>query len=221
MSDKVLETVQRIICQVIGAKPEDVKADTRFSELDIDEEEFYRIYKRCCSELHVSLNSILNTMPIYRVKAGNQVMASLRKLAPFYKRAAMVLDQSDVHFEDETLESLAETMYRGRYISSGKTQPPLHPPRSRLYVYCWLAGVLALVILIPFGLAYLPCSSIKTECTSPIWTQMKAMLPVTMAIGVLSVIVAFGPGIWGVKQYEKKLKQRTDKWGDGTTNLLK
>jgi hypothetical protein len=221
MSDKVYDTVHRVVCGVIGADLGDVSADTRFSELDIDEEDFYRIYRKCSSELKVSLNSILNTMPIYRVKAGNQVMASLRRLAPFNERAAMVLDQSDVHFEDETLESLAETMYRGRYISSGETQPPLHPPRSRLYVYCWVAGIFALVFLIPFILAYLPCSSIKTECTSPVWTQMKAMLPVTLLIGVLSIIFAFAPGFWGVNQYEKNLKQRADKWGDGSTNLLK
>jgi len=221
MPDKLYDTVHRIVCEVTGAFPAAVSADTRFSELDVDEEDFYKIYKKCCSELNVSLNSILNTMPIYRVRAGVLVMASLRKLAPFNARAAMVLDQYDVHFEDETLESLTETMYRGRYVSSGKTQPPLHPPRSKLYVYFWLAGVFALVFLIPFGLAYLPCSSINAACDSPVWRQMAAMLPVTLSIGVLSVLFVFGPGFRELSQYEKKLQQRTDKWGDGPHNLLK
>jgi hypothetical protein len=218
MSDKIYETVRRVVCEVTGAKPKDIRPETRFSELDIDEEDFYRIYRTCCAELNVSLNSILNTMPIYRVRAGALVMASLRRLAPFSKRAAMVLDEYDVHFEDETIESLAQTMYKGRYISSGKTQPPLHPPHSKAYMILWLFGLFALVFLIPYSLAYLPCSSIKAECASPIWTQMKAMLPVTAAIGAVCLGFAFGPGLWGMRQYEEKIKQRVDKWGDRIDN---
>lgn len=199
LQDDVFLSVRRIVGEVMDIDPADLTGDTRFSDLPLEyEEDFHDIYERCCQALNVPLPAILNTMPVYRQRIGEQMMNGWRLLAPFFARADRLLAEHDVRMECETLDSLAETMRQGRYVSSGQFWPRANPLRSKRYVLGWLAGLMGATVAVPYALTFLPCRLICIYWGFSTFTQMQNMLPVAFAIFLFVLVVTIAPGVYGL-----------------------
>lgn len=218
MEDRELLTVRRVVSDFAVVDMSALTARTRFSELEIYDDDLEEVFDRCGEELGVSGDNILDTMPDYRPEAGELTMNSWRNLAPFSPRAAMLLAAHDVPVDDDTLGSLAESLRRGVHVPSGAYLPSENTPRSKRYVVGWGVGIVGAAIACAFGLALLPCDSACRACADSTWQAMTEALPITLGIAMLVEAIAFVPGLVGLWRWKDTRRGRADAaHGPGTT----
>jgi hypothetical protein len=103
-----------------------------------------------------------------------------------------LLERHDIKYHDETLASVAESIRREIYVSSGEVCLGRNPPRSVRYVVGWALGLPVAAAAIPYGLALLPCNPICTDCT-------QSTLTISMGLAVLHYMIAFVPSLIGIR----------------------
>jgi len=113
------------------------------------------IFEKSAEASGVGMGTIIESMPVYTIKAGDSTMWSLRFLGAFLPEAAKLLDRFTVRPSDDTLASIAESLRTGRFVESGRRCPPVHAPMSKVKTLLWLLVPLALVLVVlPVGVAY-------------------------------------------------------------------
>lgn len=206
MTHSMIDSIFGAVNDVTGIPVAELSSHTRFSQLDLDTEEFHEIYALVCTRHDVDLNQIVASMPMYAVKAGEATMYSLQNLAPFRDDAARLLTRFDVLHDDETLQSLAETLETQRYVASGFTLDPMYPPRSRRYVLLWVTFILfAAFVLVPSGFTAMQCSPTYVFCRPALPGLAMEYLPVPGFIGLAVLAYAFVPGLLALR-YDRTRK---------------
>jgi hypothetical protein len=167
MGEAYLETVRRVAGEVLGIPAERISAGSSLADLKASHSDFQLIYERSAEALGVDLPPIIESMPIYSIKAGDGTMWSLRYLAAVSQGAAALLERYTVHPVDDTIDSIAESLRQGRFVDSGRRRPALHTPMSGPAVAAWIVvPLLLLVVLLPLGVGYLE----YRQCVCPAGT---------------------------------------------------
>lgn len=131
------ETVRRIAADVLGIPFERLRDDQSMTDLKATDGDYRLIFERSAEALKVDLVPIIQSMPIYTFKVGDAAMNSLRMLAGISARAASLLSRNTVCPVDDTLGSIAASLRSGRFVDSGRRQPPIHHPYSAGAFWLW------------------------------------------------------------------------------------
>lgn len=131
IDDRFDDTVRRVTSDVLGIAPDRLRGDRSLMDLKAADGDYETIMERSAEALGIDLRPIIESMPVYSVKAGEATLASLQMIAAVSPRAASLLDQYTVRPIDDTLASIGATLRTGRFVDSGRRQPPAHAPYSR------------------------------------------------------------------------------------------
>ena len=195
MNQDTEQTVFDVVSEITGKPRGTLTRETRFSELELEDDDNQEIYEECCRRTGASLNDIIASMPIYRLRTGETTFASLRNIAAFSARARRLLALYDVRVEDETLASVAESLQQGRYVSSGNYLPSFFEPRSKLYVICWSLGLIAIALAVPIFFNVLnPKPLCLFPCLVPPLGDAR-FLYICLAIALGLIVVGIVPGL--------------------------
>ncbi len=208
----VFDTLCRVLADEFGADPKQLTPDLELIALELDQEEYHRLYEHMAEETGVHLHKIVNSMPIYSMDKGEWTMRSLQNLAAFSDDAAKYLDRCDVRSEKETLRSIAQSFAEGRYVSSGQFFDPFFPPRSKTYVIGWSVGiVLVLVIIGPTIWALWPCNPFRWACHGGPMGRYLFVIPYTGGLAAFLLASAYVPGLLALRSKRLRRDRRASR----------
>ena len=207
---EIFDKLCHLIAEEFVADPHRLTPDTEVIELELDQEEYHRLYQRMAEETGVRLNDIIHSMPIYSLDEGETTMISLQNWAAFNPDAADYLDRCDVRTEKETLGSIAASFTAGEYVSSGQFFEPLYPPRSKRYVIGWAIFILGMgFVIIPHALAYFKgCNLACVMREEGHMDRVFEILPLTGGLALVLLTVAFVPGWLALRSRRRRAARR-------------
>ncbi|MCG3266242.1 hypothetical protein [Yoonia sp. I 8.24] len=205
----VFDLLCKILADEFGADSSRLTPKTELISLQLDQEEYHRLYEQMAEATGVDLNAVVHSMPLYSIDESETVMGSLRNLAPFNSDAKQYLESCDVRTDKETLGSIADSFARGEYVASGLYFDPIFPARSKRYVISWTLGIVVVLLIIgPLWWAVRPCGPFKPGCSAgPLWVYLKALI-YTVPATVLLLGLAFAPGMIALRARRKRRARR-------------
>jgi hypothetical protein len=212
--DEFDRTVRRIASDVLGIPESGLRPSMRMTALKARTADYQLIFERSAAALGVEMTPIINSMPIYSVKAGDSTMSSLRMLGGILPSARSLLARLTVEPVDDTLDSIAASLRSGHFQDSGLKQPPLHQPYTLRGFLAWLLlPPLLLMVILPVGVAFMEYRQCCGEGEALPYILGRAWrgngpillgLPLTLLILVGQLV----PGLWALRQEEKLRRDR-------------
>ncbi|MEJ6401796.1 hypothetical protein [Yoonia sp. 2307UL14-13] len=205
--------VYDMVCDVLtgefGISPHRTGPDVEMINLDLDYQEYDRLYVVLSERTGVSLQEISATMPVINCGESENAMQSLRNIAPFSVFAADYLNRCDIRAERETIGSIAATFTAGKYVRSGLLFPLTLPPHSRAHVLIKLVVVPLLVVVgLPVAYTMWPCNPFAWYCG---WTMDGRLGDVIGFLVVSSIIFTSGtlwPGLQALRRRRARFRRR-------------
>jgi hypothetical protein len=216
--DSYDQTVQRIASEVLGVPIARLHPDQSMTDLRAADADYPLIVERSAEALGVDLAPIIESMPVYSIKAGDQTMWSLRALASVLPPAAELVSRYTVRPVDDTLGSIAASLRSGRFVDSGRRRPAVHQPMPLATFLAWLIGPLAVLLVgIPVGVAYLEhrqCCAAGAEALSDyiLRRAYRADGPILFAGPFAALVVGSTvlPGLMALRADAKARRARRD-----------
>ncbi len=207
-------TVLRIAAEVLGVPETSLRPSMGMTTLKARNTDYQLIFERSAAALGVDMTPIINSMPIYTVKAGDATMSSLRMLGGILPSARGLLARLTVAPVDDTLASIAASLRSGHFVDSGARQPPLHQPYSLRAFLAWLLlPPLLLMVILPVGVAFMEHSQCCADTEVLPFVLARAWrgdgpILVGLPLTVLILLVQLLPGLLALWQEEKLRRER-------------
>jgi hypothetical protein len=215
--DNFDRVVRQVASDVLGMAEAQLHLDRSMSDLKAQQTDYQLIFERSAEQTGVDIAPIIESMPIYTVKAGDTTMSSLRMLGGVSASARSHLARLTVAQVDDTLASIAASLRTGRFVDSGRKKAPLHEPNTLKKFLFWLTVPwLLLLIALPVGVAaieYVQCCQSQGEPIAYILARAwRGDGPILFGLPFASVILAVQliPGLWALRQEARLRRDRRD-----------
>ncbi|MEL7079825.1 MAG: hypothetical protein AAGK82_00255 [Pseudomonadota bacterium] len=172
-----LDTIFEEVSRVTGEDQAFLSEDMAIEDLDIDDEDYRRIFERAAETHGVPIEDIVNTMPLYRIVVGDNTMWSLQLLGAVSAKARALVADYTTRVEMDTIASMAASIRERRYVRSGLQSPPLHMPFSMPSFGGWMLAFF-LPFLISLYAAFWPFNPICRFCA-----VSEGLIAKTLSIG--------------------------------------
>jgi hypothetical protein len=218
LGDSYDQTVKRIASEVLGIPVERLRSDLSMTDLKAADADYPLIFERSAEALGVELGPIIESMPVYTIKAGDTTMGSLRMLAAVSGKAAQLLDRYTVRPVDDTLGSIAAGLRTGKFVDSGRRRLAAHRPYSLVKFLAWLLlPLIVLVVVLPVGVAYLEYRQCCSSAIGGIGEYVRERAyrsngPILFG-GPFAAFILAGqlvPGLWALRSEAKVRRERRD-----------
>jgi len=215
--DAYEQTVMAVAADVLGLPEARLTPEHSMSMLKARHIDYQLIFERSAAALGVEMTPIIETMPIYTVKASDATMSSLSMLGGVSSAARALLARLTVAPVDDTLASIAASLRTGRFVDSGRKQPPLHKPYSLRAFFSWLLLPPAVLLVgLPVGVAWLEfrqCCEMSGGFAAYVaeraWRGDGPIL-VGLPVAIVVLAVQLWPGLASLREDARLRRERQD-----------